>query len=678
MRNLALVLVAAIALSVFAAAQPLSSSSAGVVDVSAYGSSLFLALENGLVTSQDASLKWNLSTADYGFPVHLEAAPRYGLLVLTDRAWLGLLTFDGRSLWLRLAVDPNLIKPGTSGIIYANGTSLIYAGKSALLVSLPKLEIIWTRDILNKYTDYSLSPAGDAVVLVGFNTFCSICLMNEEKLVIVRNLKSGKNLLEGVIPHLKTASVLWRRNWLVLAQWDAIKVYDLNTGALNTTLKVYTPPQPHDKWLSYGFSHSGELFYYTCPDGERLGVYVLDVERGISRYTVLPIPAGKKVLSQLADNWKLAVVSYDASAGAAHCALLDALTGEVRTETISPASPNITLKLLGNTASIIVDRSLTTIPNQLAPETKAVETATFFVTVKVVDDGGAPLQGALVCANSTCATTALDGAATLKLAQGRYTLVATHPSAETYKGTVIVSSNVTIPLVLTRFFTLTVKGVLENGITPPTCIFTLVKSSDRAWNTTAPNCTADFLVPRGSYTVVMQFDDQRIEQNVELKEDMLLLVRLREETVKLTVEAVNRSGAPVANATITVFSDSGEALASLDGGGTITVKPGRYFIRVEAPGYLNWSSAVKVYGDTRLQAVLEPSPKPCQPRSAMLQELVGAIALSGAVAVLAVLLSMRLQALSRVRSFASTRLSRLKSAFGATPRAKEKDVESKG
>jgi hypothetical protein len=678
MRNLALVLVAAIALSVFAAAQPLSSSSAGVVDVSAYGSSLFLALENGLVTSQDASLKWNLSTAYYGFPVHLEAAPRYGLLVLTDRAWLGLLTFDGRSLWLRLAVDPNLIKPGTSGIIYANGTSLIYAGKSALLVSLPKLEIIWTRDILNKYTDYSLSPAGDAVVLVGFNTFCSICIMNEEKLVTVRNLKNGKILIEGVIQHLKTASVLWRRNWLVLVQWDAVKVYDLNTGALNTTLKVYTPPQPHDKWLSYGFSPSGELFYYTCPDGERLGVYVLDVERGISRYTVTPIPAGKKVLSQLADNWKLAVVSYDASAGAAYCALLDALTGEVRTETISPASPNIMLKLLGNTASIIVDRSLTTIPNQLAPETKVVEAATFSVTVKVIDDSGAPLQGALVCANSTCATTALDGAATLKLAQGRYTIVATHPSAETYKGTLIVSSNVTIPLVLTRFFTLTVKGVLENGITPPTCIFTLVKSSDRAWNTTAPNCTADFLVPRGSYTVVMQFDDQRIEQNVELKENTLLLVRLREETVKLTVEAVNRSGAPVANATITVFSDSGEALASLDGGGTITVKPGRYFIRVEAPGYLNWSSAVKVYGDARLQAVLEPSPKPCQPQSTMLQELVGAVALSGAVAVLAVLLSMRLHALSRVRSFASTRLSRLKSAFGATPRAKEKDVESKG
>jgi hypothetical protein len=67
-----------------------------------------------------------------------------------------------------------------------------------------------------------------------------------------------------------------------------------------------------------------------------LGVYVLDVERGISRYTVTPIPAGKKVLSQLADNWKLAVVSYDASAGAAYCALLDALTGEVRTETYQP------------------------------------------------------------------------------------------------------------------------------------------------------------------------------------------------------------------------------------------------------------------------------------------------------------------------------------------------------
>jgi len=670
-------LVAAIALSAFVAAQPLSSPFASVVDVSAYGSWLFLALENGFVTSQDGSLKWNLSTLDYGFPVHIEAAPRHGLLVLTDRAWLGLLTFDGRSSWLKLAVDPNLIKPGTSGIVYANGTSLIYAGKSALLVSLPSLEIIWKRDILNKYTGYSLSPAGDAVVLVGFNTFCSICLMNEERLVIVRNLKSEKNLLEGVIPHLKTASVLWRRNWLVLVQWDAVKVYDLNTGVLNTTLKAYTLPQPHDKWLSYGFSPSGELFYYTCPDGERLGVYVLDVERGISRYTVLPIPARKKVLSQLADDWKLAVVSYDASAGAAYCALLDTLTGEVYTEMISPASPSIVLKLLGGTAAVIVDRTLTTIPNQRGPETNVAEPATYSVAVKVVDDGGVPLQGALVCANSTCATTALDGATTLKLTQGRYTLVATHPSAETYKGTLDVSGNVTVPLVLTRLFTLTVKGVLENGITPPSCIFILVRNSDQAWNTIAPNCTAAFLVPRGSYTVVIQFDDQRIEQNIELKVDMLLLVRLREETVKLTVEAVNKSGAPVANATITVFSDSGEVLASLDERGTITVKPGRYFIRVEAPGYLNWSTAVKVYGDARLQAVLEPSSKPREPQSLALQELVGAIVLSGAVGVLAGLLSMRFHALSRVRSFASAQLGRLKSTFGATPRTKEKGVKKK-
>jgi len=677
MRNIALVLIAAIVLGVFAAAEPLSSSSARVIDVSAYGSSLFLALENGLVTSQDGSLKWNLNTLNYGFPVHLEAAPPHGLLVLTDRAWLGLLTFDGRSSWLKLTVDPNLIRPGTSGITYANGTSLIYAGKSALLVSLPKLEIVWTRDILNKYTGYSLSPAGDTVVLVGFNTFCSICLVNEEKLVIVRNLRNGKNIIEGVIPHLKTATVLWRRNWLVLVQWDAIKVYDLSTGVLNTTLKVYTPLQPQDKWLSYGFSPSGELFHYTCPDGDRLGVYVLDVERGITRYNVLPIPAGKKVFSQLADNWKLAVVSYDASAGVAYCALLDTLTGELRSESISPAGPVITLKLLNNTASVIVEGGLTTIPNQLVPETNFVEPTACSVTVKVVDDGGIPLQGALVCANSTCATTALDGAVTLKLAQGRYTLVATHPSAETYTGSLVVSGNVTIPLILTRLFTLTVKGVLENGSTPPSCIFTLVKNLERAWNITAPNCTASFSVPRGSYSIVMQFDDEIIEQKVELKENVLLLVQLREETVKLAVEAVNRSGASVVNATITVFSDSGEMLASLSEKGTITVKPGRYLIRVEAPGYLNWSTAVKVYGDAQLRAVLEPSPKLREQQSTKLQELVGAAALSGAVGVLAGLLSVRFHALSRVCSFASARLGRLKSAFRATPRVKKKGVERK-
>lgn len=658
MKSIAVVLVAAIALAAFAAAQPSTSSNSGVVDVTAYGSSLFLALENGVITSLDGSLNRSLNTSDFGFPVHLEAAPPHGLLVLTDRAWLGLLAFDGRSSWLKLAVDPNSIKQGVSGVAYANGTALVYAGKSAVLVSIPKLEAIWVHIILNKYTGYALSPAGDAAVLVGFNTLCGVCIRNDEKQVIVRSLKDGKNLLEGVIPHLKTASVLWRRNWLVLVQWDAVKVYDLGIGILNTTLKTYTTPQPHEKWLSYGFSPSGELFYYTYPEGERLGVHVLDIERGISKRAVLPIPAGGRVLSQLADDWKLAVVSYDTSAGIAYSALLDALTGEVHAETISPAGPSITLKLLGDIAAVIVDRSLKTIPSQQASETGVAGPATYSVTVKVVDDEGVPLRGALVCVNSTCATTSLDGTAKFKMTQGRYKLEVTHPSAEAYRDSLAVSGNTTIPLILTRLFTLTVRGVLGNGSPPPSCVFTLATVSDRAWNATSPNCTASFRVPRGSYTVIARFDTQKIEQKVELKEDTILLVQLKGEAATLAVEVVNENGTPVANATVTVFGENDEKLASLADRGAIAIKPGRYRIRVEAPGYLNWSAIVEVAGDTRLRAVLEPSLSFREPQSTTWQELVGIAALFSAAGVFAGFLLARFHALSKAYSFVKLRVKR--------------------
>ncbi|MCC6050821.1 MAG: hypothetical protein LM580_08945, partial [Thermofilum sp.] len=337
--SVAALLVAA-SLSAIALAQP-PVTSAGATDVTALGSSLFLALENGTVVSLDGGLRWSFSTSDYGSPVHLEAAPPYGLLVLTDRAWLGLLALDGRISWLKLTLDPNSIKPTTSGLVYANGTALVHASASAVLVSVPALRVVWTRSILNKFTDYSLSPSGSAALLAGFNTLCYVCVSNDEKIVVVHDIKSGGDLFSTTtpVPHLKTATVLWRSNWLVLVQWDAVRAYDLAAMNLSSPVKTYTLPHPHDKWISYGFSPSGGLFHYACAEGEGLSVYVLDIERGISKRVAIPIPAGKRVVSQLGDDWKLAVASYDPTSGVTYCALVDAATGEVRTEKLGPTSP---------------------------------------------------------------------------------------------------------------------------------------------------------------------------------------------------------------------------------------------------------------------------------------------------------------------------------------------------
>ena|GEM_PF-1655274 len=630
------------ALSAAALAQPLTFS-LDVVDVSALNSSLFLALRNGTVVSLEGGLRWDFDTLHYGLPVHLEAAPPHGLLVLTDRAWLGLLAFDGRSSWLKLALDPNSIKPGVSGVIYASGVALIYAGAYAVLVSVPTMHVVWSHSVVNRFTDYSLSPSGDALLLAGFNTLCYICVLNDEKYIVIRDTEKGEDLFSASISHLKSASVLWRNSWLVLVLWDAVKVYDLAALAakgLSSPLKTFTPPHPHEGWLSYGFSPSGGLFHYTRADEGRLGVYVLDIERGLSKYIVLPIPAGRRVLSRLDDDWKLAVASYDPVAGTAYCALLDALTGELRAEKISPAEPSLRLKLLSGRAAAVVGGKLVTLPGQQRVEgLGSRRAATCFVTVKAVGDDGTPLPGALVCANSTCATTALDGVATLELAQGFYVLEASHPLAEPYRGSLLVSSNFTVPLIMTRLFTLTVKGVLESGRQPSLCSIALAKNLSQAQSVVAPNCTASFRVPRGPYVVVLQFGSQRIKQSVEVASDTILLVGLKEDLAKLSVEAINASGAPVANATIVVLGDDGETIALLTGKGAVAVRPGRYVIRVRAAGYTNWSAIAEVVGDARLSAVLEQEPVPRGARSLRPLELVAIVALSGAAGALAGVLS---------------------------------------
>jgi hypothetical protein len=542
--SVAALLVAA-SLSAIALAQPLVTS-AGATDVTALGSSLFLALENGTVVSLDGGLRWSFSTSDYGSPVHLEAAPPYGLIVLTDRAWLGLLALDGRISWLKLTLDPNSIKPTTSGLVYANGTALVHAGASAMLVSVPALRVVWTRSILNRFTDYSLSPSGSAALLAGFNTLCYVCVLNDEKIVVVHDIKSGRDLFSTTtpVPRLKTASVLWRSNWLVLVQWDAVRAYDLAAMNLSSPVKTYTLPHPHDRWISYGFSPSGGLFHYTCAEGEGLSVYVLDIERGISKRVAIPIPAGKRVVSQLGDDWKLAVASYDPTSGVTYCALVDAATGEVRTEKLGPTSPSVRLKLLGGTAAVIAGGELVTVPRQQTAQQSGGAPVAYSVTVKVVDDAGAPLQGALVCANSTCATTDAGGTAAFELARGLYVLEVTHQLAEPRKVSLPVSGNLTVPLTVTRLFALTVSGTLGDGGRPPSCFIALV-SANRSQSVTALNCTASFRVPRGSYRVVLQHGSQRVEQSVEVRGDTVVLVQLGGGSLGLTelIAAVAVSGA---------------------------------------------------------------------------------------------------------------------------------------
>jgi hypothetical protein len=165
-------------------------------------------------------------------------------------------------------------------------------------------------------------------------------------------------------------------------------------------------------------------------------------------------------------------------------------------------------------------------------------------------------------------------------------------------------------------------------------------------------------VPRGSYRVVLQHGSQRAERSVEVRGDTVVLVQLGGGPVKLSVAAFNASGSPLPNAVITVLSGSGEKVASLSGSGEISVKPGRYALRVA-----NWSAVVEVIGDAQLRAVLEPAPNPRAARALGLTELIAAVAVSGAAGALAGALCATLgycsaahaQKLRRLKTFRATK-----------------------
>ncbi|MCS7105391.1 MAG: hypothetical protein NZ954_07525, partial [Thermofilaceae archaeon] len=207
-----------------------------VNDFTFYNSNFYLAFNNGTIASiGEGKLKWAIEVGDRGVPVHISIAPPYGILVLTDRAWLGLISFNGVPLsWLNLPLDPNSIKHGSSDLLYSEGIVLTYAGKGAVVASCPDLRVLLTRLVANKYLQGSISPDGDLALLVGFDTFCSICINNEEKLVSVFSPKTGESIFNGVVKQLKSAAIDRRNNWLILAQWTSLVVYDLNRGVLDS------------------------------------------------------------------------------------------------------------------------------------------------------------------------------------------------------------------------------------------------------------------------------------------------------------------------------------------------------------------------------------------------------------------------------------------------------------
>lgn len=570
----------------------------GVSDV-AYDGQLYISSLNGtLVAYSNGATAWKLTLEGYGAPALLVPAPPYGLLVLTDTAWLGLITRDGKTIgWVKVDVDPNMISRGRGRLLYSNGLALIYAGATASAVRVPELRQLGHFSIKNSFLGGSISPYGDRVLLYGFNTLCYICIQNEEKLVLVVKPETGEQIYSGVVNQLRDATVLWRRNWLVLARWDAMYVYDLRET--EKPVRVYAYPHSIDRWLSWGFSPSGNLFHYVIAEGGSLNVVVIDVESGSITSKGLPVAPARRVLSLLDDNYGLAVVSYNTPVEAAYV-LFGNLVGEQLVETVKDLGAPKTLKTQMDRAIAIFSGGFVVLPPLPRSIEERDEPPSACFRVVVADEEGQPYKGAVVCVNASCVATSTDGTATFMLKEGMYTLTVRHTLAGELQTTVLVQGNTTKLVTLPRRHTLNI-NVSSFKEALGSCT---IRVRDAQGNILGEvdNCTALFTLAKGVYTVEVEAAQRRIRRSIAVQSDTVLHFILAEnERAMLTVSALDENGTLLSDANIYVLDQRNTTVASSRGRLAFQLAPGRYTIQVQRPGYLNWSSTIELNGSLNLE-----------------------------------------------------------------------------
>ncbi|MEM2790974.1 MAG: hypothetical protein QW075_03910, partial [Thermofilaceae archaeon] len=554
-----LTVIIVIALSGTALPQPITLS-IGINDI-AYDGRLYLSLSNGtLVSHSGEAWIWKLTFEGFGIPVLLTPAPPYGLLVLTDAAWLGLITRDGKPMgWAKVSIDPNAIAKGRGKLLYVSGLALIYAGGTASAVKVPELKPLDYYSIRNTFLGGSISPRGDAILLYGFDTFCSICIQNEEKLLLIIKPETGDLLFRSVITHLRDAAVFWRRNWLILAKRDAMYVYNLGDKGLEKPVGIHAYAQPVDKWLSWGFSPSGNLFHYVLASDNSLRLVVVDIESGSTISRDLPLAPARRVLSSIDDNYRLAILSYNTIVEAAYIVFSDA-TGGMLMEAVRDLGTPKAIKIAGDRAISLFDGGFLVVPSLLLNTVKQ-ESKLAHLVVQVIDDEGQPFHGALVCANSSCVTTSSTGAAELALEPGTHLLTVKHPSAREFQTTFTIQGNMTKLITLGRLYKLNVNvSTGKKGV--GSCIIRVYDAQGTKLGE-ASNCTAAFNLTRGLYTVEAEAAQQVVKQIVAIQSDTLLNFLLIERpSITLTVSVLDENGTALPDAFIKLLDSRNVTLAS--------------------------------------------------------------------------------------------------------------------
>ncbi|MEM2592632.1 MAG: carboxypeptidase-like regulatory domain-containing protein [Thermofilaceae archaeon] len=596
-----LTVIIVIALSGTALPQPITLS-IGINDI-AYDGRLYLSLSNGtLVSHSGEAWIWKLTFEGFGIPVLLTPAPPYGLLVLTDAAWLGLITRDGKPMgWAKVSIDPNAIAKGRGKLLYVSGLALIYAGGTASAVKVPELKPLDYYSIRNTFLGGSISPRGDAILLYGFDTFCSICIQNEEKLLLIIKPETGDLLFRSVITHLRDAAVFWRRNWLILAKRDAMYVYNLGDKGLEKPVGIHAYAQPVDKWLSWGFSPSGNLFHYVLASNNSLRLVVVDIESGSTISRDLPLAPARRVLSSIDDNYRLAILSYNTIVEAAYIVFSDA-TGGMLMEAVRDLGTPKAIKIAGDRAISLFDGGFLVVPSLLLNTVKQ-ESKLAHLVVQVIDDEGQPFHGALVCANSSCVTTSSTGAAELALEPGTHLLTVKHPSAREFQTTFTIQGNMTKLIMLGRLYKLNVNvSTGKKGV--GSCIIRVYDAQGTKLGE-ASNCTAAFNLTRGLYTVEAEAAQQVVKQIVAIQSDTLLNFLLIERpSITLTVSVLDENGTALPDAFIKLLDSRNVTLASAQGKLALQLAPGRYTILIQKSGYLNWSSTFELSDNLSVETKL--------------------------------------------------------------------------
>ncbi|MEM2795584.1 MAG: hypothetical protein QXY49_07000, partial [Thermofilaceae archaeon] len=190
-----------------------------VTDMIPYDDSFIIAFSNGtLIRLCKETVLWRVSTNDKGLPVLLQTSEPYGFLVFTNTGWIGLISPRGEiSGWQMLPVGMDPISRGYYSLQYNNGTAVIFVGNRAYILKLPDLGVVASDSVTNRYVKCSVSDNGDFIFLLGINTFCSSCIQADQRLIVVKQVSLGNNIIRYTQNHVKDAAVNWEGAKLLIA-----------------------------------------------------------------------------------------------------------------------------------------------------------------------------------------------------------------------------------------------------------------------------------------------------------------------------------------------------------------------------------------------------------------------------------------------------------------------------